>query len=187
MTRIMLILLALPLISLFAETQGIGDNCCHLPGRHCQSDSEWQQGYHDFVNNQCEPSAAAGQSETTEQPTPTPAPAPADDGQDTQDEPNNCCFIAWSCTDRDEWISGYYARLAGNSCTTESQQSYSPTAQQRAEARARQSAPDAEPTAIHYTTPVEIGGVIIRRPTEEELQDALCRTFPETYCPETLE
>jgi hypothetical protein len=62
---ILLLLLGLLLSPLAAQPPGIGDNCCHLPGRNCQSDHEWIQGYYEFAFWQCQPPQA--QSDASQQ------------------------------------------------------------------------------------------------------------------------
>ena len=112
MTKLLAILLFLIALVGAAFLVLADDNCCHLPGRNCQSDSEWQQGYHDFRTHQCQ-APAAGQSEPKSQSV-------------AQSEPesqslNNCCFLGWTCTSNEQWVSGYYARQNGNACTPLSQ------------------------------------------------------------------
>lgn len=105
-----LLLLALALLSLpsiVVSAVGAGDNCCHLPGRNCQTDSEWHQGFWDFVNHQCLVPEASNLS-TSAAAIPTPASPTAETWQVEQ----NCCYAEdWNCPQNDEgaWARGYYA------------------------------------------------------------------------------
>ena len=117
------------------------NNCCHLPGSDCQTEQDWIRGYYDIRNNSCPVEAAAGQSEPATPSTPAPAQAtepPSDESQAV----NNCCFISWHCESDAQWVSGYYAHQAGDSCTTESQSNYQPTTAHQAELQAASASPD---------------------------------------------
>ena len=165
-------------LTLFAAPALADSNCCHIPGSNCQTENEWIQGYYDGVNGLCQTTIVVGQSDAT--PQSTPAPASAQSG-DTSLIGNNCCYNGWTCTSNEQWISGYYARQAGDACTTESQTTYQPTARHQADNQARNARssnteirvlPDDYEGPITYNTPVQYRGVIIRRATPEELCDA---------------
>lgn len=62
MKKIILIILAIPLVALVAGAQDVGNNCCNLPGRNCQTNGEWIAGYYEYVYHQCQPPAQSSPS-----------------------------------------------------------------------------------------------------------------------------
>lgn len=64
MSKLILIFLAIPLITLVAGAQDIGNNCCNLPGRNCQTYGDWVAGYYEKVYHQCQAPAQSSPSST---------------------------------------------------------------------------------------------------------------------------
>ena len=138
------------------------DNCCFVD-RQCATDEEWVAGYWAFQNNECAAPAQQRQS--------TAAQTPGQSG--ASQEVDNCCFIGWQCSTDEEWVSGYWAYQANNQCVLPSQQ----------QRDSRQPQSSSGSVKITYDPPTRgitweyEGGftVTIRRPTQEELCEALKR------------
>lgn len=90
------------------------DNCCFVD-RQCNTDSEWNDGYWAFQNNQC---AAPSQTQTSTQVVTTGS-----------SQIDNCCNVDRQCNTDREWNDGYWA-FQNNQCTaptTSRTQSSTPT------------------------------------------------------------
>ena len=78
------------------------DNCCFID-RQCASDSEWQQGYRAFKNNEC--AAPTHTQKPASAPASAPVSAPA--SHPSFADVDNCCLLGWPCASDNDWTRGY--------------------------------------------------------------------------------
>lgn len=156
-----------------SEPSEVIDNCCFVD-RLCMTDEQWVNGYNAYQNNQCAVPSQQQQRSTSSQSQPQSG---------TAEDINNCCFTGWQCSTDEEWTSGYWA-FQHDQCASQSQwqEQWPQWQQQQGQQQQRQSSsegrqpvnrtydPDTRETIFEYEDGTEI---IVRRPTQEELCEAL--------------
>ena len=165
--------------SVASQGDSENNNCCYSADWACSTQNEWNEGYYAFVNGQCvvAPSISASEDEASQG-----APAAASvSGSD------NCCYNAdWRCTTQTEWVEGFYSARS-NTChimpavwaadaTPSVQATESPRRQGGGSEEDAQINSGYESVKVFDADGNELSqeeaGVIIRRPTRQELCDA---------------